>query len=258
MPRLVLRADGNSRIGLGHLMRLLALAEILRADFGEIHFLIQAPDENVQVLLRNAGLALTELPPAAPATEAAESMPALLQPTDVLVLDGYGFDYAYQQLVRPLAARLVCLDDLHAFPFAADLVLNPAGGVAPSAYLRPPTCRLLTGPGYAPLRADFQSAESQAASPSATQVLVCLGGADPRQLTRATAEVLLALPAVALVHVVVGSAYTAPDELYQWAATHPGRLRLHRALSAAELAALMRTCGAAVLSPALSATSTAP
>ena len=32
-PRLVLRADGNERIGLGHLMRLLALAEQLRFIF---------------------------------------------------------------------------------------------------------------------------------------------------------------------------------------------------------------------------------
>ena len=42
-PRLVLRADGNPTIGLGHLMRLLALGEHLRSLFEEVMFLVQAP-----------------------------------------------------------------------------------------------------------------------------------------------------------------------------------------------------------------------
>ena len=47
----MLRADGNSRIGLGHVMRLLALAEILRPDFAEQLFLIREPDEALVQLL---------------------------------------------------------------------------------------------------------------------------------------------------------------------------------------------------------------
>jgi UDP-2,4-diacetamido-2,4,6-trideoxy-beta-L-altropyranose hydrolase len=246
--RLVLRADGNSQLGLGHIMRLLALAEILRVDFEEVVFLTQAPDAAIRLLLQQAGLGLIDLPGCLPLTEAA-AVADLLRPTDVLVLDGYGFDYAYQLAVRPLVARLVCLDDLHAFPFAADLVLNPAGGVTPADYdLRQPAARLLAGPGYAPLRAGFQSSPDAAAAPP-SQVLLCLGGADPRQLTQATAAALLALPAVAHLHVVVGSAYAAWDALGAWGALRGPRLTLHRALPAGQLAALMRRCGAAVLSP---------
>ncbi|MGI4833479.1 MAG: UDP-2,4-diacetamido-2,4,6-trideoxy-beta-L-altropyranose hydrolase [Janthinobacterium lividum] len=250
-PRLVLRADGNGRIGLGHIMRLLALAELLRADFAEVLFLLQAPDPAVRTLLRGAGLALGELPNQPLGPEASATLPPLLRPTDVLVLDGYHFDYAYQLAVRPLVARLVCLDDVHAFPFAADLVVNPAGGVAPAAYdLRTPGARLLSGPAYAPLRREFLANDLAASeAPNPHQVLLCLGGADPRQLTRATAAALLALPGVAQVHAVVGAAYAAWDELQAWAAAHAERLTLHRALGAAELAALMRQCGAAVLSP---------
>jgi UDP-2,4-diacetamido-2,4,6-trideoxy-beta-L-altropyranose hydrolase len=248
-PRLVLRADGNGRIGLGHLMRLLALAELLRPDFTELLFLTQASDEAVRAMLQSAGLNLRELHDQPLATEATETLPSLLRPTDVLVLDGYGFDYAYQTAVRPLVARLVCLDDLHAFPFAADLVLNPAGGISPADYnLRTLGARLVSGPAYAPLRADFQH---QLGAPDAppSQVLLCLGGADPRQLTRATAAALLALPGVAHVHAVVGAAYAAWDELRTWAAAQGPRLTLHRALDASALAILMRQCGAAVLSP---------
>lgn len=247
--RLVLRADGNGRIGLGHVMRLLALAELLRADFEEVIFMIQAPDAAIRLLLHQAVIGLVGLPGYAPLAEAA-ALTDLLRPTDVLVLDGYGFDFAYQAAVRPLVARLTCLDDLHAFPFAADLVLNPAGGITTADYdLRQPGARLLAGPAYAPLRADFQPAsqEENAAPPS--QALLCLGGADPRQLTQATAAALLALPAVAQVHAVVGSAYAAWPELQAWATSQGPRLTLHRALPASQLAVLMRRCGAAVLSP---------
>jgi UDP-2,4-diacetamido-2,4,6-trideoxy-beta-L-altropyranose hydrolase len=248
--RLVLRADGNSQLGLGHVMRLLALAEMLRADFEELVFLIQAPDEALVTLLRGAGTQVTALPSTPFSQELADVLPTLLHPADVLVLDGYGFDYAYQSAVHPLVARLVCLDDLHAFPFAADLVLNPAGGITPADYdLRRAAARLLAGPGYAPLRTDFQPLPSSIGPASPSQVLLCLGGADPRQLTQATAAALLALPTVAQVHAVVGSAYAAWDDLCAWAAAQGPRLTLHRALAAGQLAALMRRCGAAVLSP---------
>lgn len=251
VPRLVLRADGNSQIGLGHVMRLLALAELLRPDFGESIFLIQAPDAALTALLQDADLGLAALPAAPVAGEPATTLPPLLRPTDVLVLDGYHFDFAYQTAVRPLVGHVACLDDLHAFPFAADLIINPAGGISPADYdLRVPTARLLAGPGYAPLRTAFRPpAESAAPVAPPSHVLVCLGGADPRQLTRATAAALLALPAVAHVHAVVGSAYAAWDELRAWAAAQGPRLTLHRALPAAELAQLMQQCGAAVLSP---------
>jgi UDP-2,4-diacetamido-2,4,6-trideoxy-beta-L-altropyranose hydrolase len=247
-PRLVLRADGNSQIGLGHVMRLLALAELLRADFAEITFLIKAPDAAIHLLLHQASIALVNLPGYAPLAEAA-ALADLLRPTDVLVLDGYGFTYDYQTTVRSFVAHLVCLDDLHAFPFAADLVLNPAGGVQAAQYdLRQPGARLLAGPAYAPLRAHFQySPDTPPAPPS--YVLLCLGGADPRQLTRATAAELLALPDVVHVHAVVGSAYAAWEVLRAWADTQGPRLTLHQALLASQLAALMRQCGAAVLSP---------
>jgi len=250
-PRLVLRADGNSHIGLGHVMRLLALAELLRADFAAITFLIQAPDAALATLLQATGAELFALLSGPVADEPASVLAKLLRPTDVLVLDGYGFDFAYQLAVRPLVAHLICLDDLHAFPFAADLVLNPAGGVTPADYdLRQPAARLLAGPGYAPLRTAFRpQAGPPGSAASSSQVMLCLGGADPRQLTRATAAALLALPAVAHVHAVVGSAYAAWNELRAWAATQAPRLTLHRALSADQLAALMRRCGAAVLSP---------
>ncbi|ALD21135.1 UDP-2,4-diacetamido-2,4,6-trideoxy-beta-L-altropyranose hydrolase [Hymenobacter sp. DG25A] len=247
-PRLILRADGNPRIGLGHVMRLLALGEILSEQFTCV-FAIQEPADAVLEQLRMVCEEVVEVPPMPYDGEPAWLTQNLLQPTDVLVLDGYGFGHSFQQAVRPAVARLVYVDDLLAFPQLADLVLNPAGGVSPTSYeLENPHTRLLLGPHYAPLRQAFREVTLPERTADSDTVLVCLGGADPTHQTQRVADELLALSSVQRVHVVVGSAFAGWEVLTHWAQTHP-RITLHRNLPAAELCLLMQQCGAAVCSP---------
>ena len=251
MTTLLLRADGNPRIGLGHVMRLLALAEILRGQFSRRVFVIQEPADALRELLQAGCDEVVTMPAMPAAGEPAWLRQHLLQPTDVLVLDGYDFETTYQEGVRGAVARLVCLDDLHAFPMLADLVINPAGGVAAGAYeLRQPGARLLAGPAYAPLRTTFREAARPPGQPAPDPgtVLLCLGGADPTHQTQRVAAALLLLPAVRRVHVVVGSAYAGWESLLQWSAHQP-RVLPHRNLAAAALCRLMQECGAAVCSP---------
>ncbi|SMC00451.1 GCN5-related N-acetyltransferase [Hymenobacter roseosalivarius DSM 11622] len=247
-PRLVLRADGNPRIGLGHVMRLLALADILHDQFGCV-FVIQEPAAALLGQLGESCSEVIEMPPQPAGGEPAWLAQHVLRPHDILVLDGYGFEFSYQAAVRPYVARLVCLDDLHAFPFAADLVLNPAGGISGANYdLRQVGAKLLSGPAYAPLRTAFRADATALAAASPSSVLVCLGGADPTHQTQRVAAALLTLPVVEQVQVVVGSAYTGWESLSQWA-EHEARVTLHRNLPPSDLAGLMQRCGAAVCSP---------
>ncbi|KUG07394.1 UDP-2,4-diacetamido-2,4,6-trideoxy-beta-L-altropyranose hydrolase [Solirubrum puertoriconensis] len=248
--RLVFRADGNPRIGLGHVMRLLALADILGEQYQTV-FVVQEPWPELLQLLRATCNEVVEAPPMPYEGEPAWLAQQVLQPTDVLVLDGYGFEYNYQQVLRPHVARLVYIDDLHTFPQAADLIINPAGGISAKDYeLRQPGARVLSGPRYAPLRPAFQQAAQQATAeaPSAHTVLVCLGGADPTQQTQRITHMLLELEPIRQVHAVVGSAFAGWEALQNWANDQP-RLLLHRNLGAAELCTLMQQCGTAVCSP---------
>lgn len=231
-------------------MRLLALAEILREQFASV-FAIQEPSPEIVAQLQLVCDEVVEMPPQPAAGEPAWLKQHVLRPTDVLVLDGYGFEFNYQEAVRPAVARLVCLDDLHAFPFAADLVLNPAGNVAQQLYdLRQPDARLLAGPAYAPLRTAFREVirSNATENKNTATVLVCLGGADPTHQTQQVAAALLALPSTEHVHAVVGSAYAGWEGLQSWAQDQ-ARLTLHRNLPAPALCQLMQTCGAAVCSP---------
>ena len=53
--KIIFRADGNSEIGLGHIMRCLALAEMLEGDF-DMSFAIQNPDEKIEKLIHETGI----------------------------------------------------------------------------------------------------------------------------------------------------------------------------------------------------------
>lgn len=251
-PRLILRADGDARIGLGHVMRLVAVAEIAGPQWHRV-FVLRAPTDAVRDLVSGSVDEVVALEAfASGAAEAAWLADNLLKADDVLALDGYDFDFDYQSALREAVGALLFVDDLHAFPQVADVVLNPAGGISPAVYdLRRPGAQLLIGPRWAPLRAPFRKAALHPVPEPAlvNTVLLCLGGADPGNATRHLAAELVSLPGVAHLHVAVGAAYQHWTALQEWAAGQaPERLTLHHALSATGFCEVMQGCGAAVTS----------
>jgi UDP-2,4-diacetamido-2,4,6-trideoxy-beta-L-altropyranose hydrolase len=248
LRRLVFRADGNATIGLGHLVRLLALADMLRGLAPGV-FIVREPTPAVAQLITEAGWALHALPTLPLPAEADALATSFLQPTDVLLLDGYAFDSAYQQRLRQSGCGLVYIDDLRAWPVVADMLINHSPGVVPPDYEAPPGARLLLGPAFSLLRAPFLAAAGPpvAASP-ADSALVCFGGADPLGLTARTLVALLALPAVRRIGLLVGAAFGAEAALRAAAAVHPEqKIQVYRNLGAAELVALLQAYDVAVV-----------
>ncbi|MBX0331665.1 UDP-2,4-diacetamido-2,4,6-trideoxy-beta-L-altropyranose hydrolase [Pontibacter sp. HSC-14F20] len=247
--RIIVRADGNSRIGLGHVTRSLALVHMLRKDF-ECVFAIQSPDQALQERILEISDGIIVLPPAEPdADRFVHELDAYVSEEEIVVLDGYTFGTAYQQNIKSRGAALVCIDDIHAYTFVADAVINQAGGVAPELYKTVPYTRLLLGPHYALLRPAFlRAAKVNRTIPEGELcVLVCMGGADPDNHTLQALETLQAIPAVKQIEVVVGSAYTHMYELKQHLKDQP-QAKLHRDLSAESLCRLMSKCQAAITS----------
>eukprot|EP01098_Paradermamoeba_levis_P012653 TRINITY_DN5574_c0_g1_i1.p4 TRINITY_DN5574_c0_g1~~TRINITY_DN5574_c0_g1_i1.p4 ORF type:complete len:130 (+),score=7.08 TRINITY_DN5574_c0_g1_i1:1046-1435(+) len=124
MNQLFFRADGNAQIGLGHVMRCLALADMLKGDF-LMRFALVEPTADVRDLLENAGLSVISL---SALTQQADFL-AQIKPTEIVVLDGYSFDEALQQSVRDRAKKLVFIDDLVTGHQVADVIINHAGGL---------------------------------------------------------------------------------------------------------------------------------
>ena len=107
MNKLVFRADGNAQIGMGHVMRCLALADMLKDDF-RMRFALVDPTPAVCSLIENSGLSIINLP----ASSQQADFLAQIEPDEIAVLDGYAFDQTFQQSVRSRARKLVFIDDM--------------------------------------------------------------------------------------------------------------------------------------------------
>jgi UDP-2,4-diacetamido-2,4,6-trideoxy-beta-L-altropyranose hydrolase len=192
MKRLLFRADGNARIGMGHVMRCLALAEMLGTDFSR-RFAIAQPSPAVRQLIEAKGLLVVSLQ-----TNDLDDFLTLIEPDEIVVIDGYAFGKPFQETVRKKAKKLVFIDDLMQGHQVADVVINHAGGISETDYDAEDYTRFFLGPHYALLRPEFLSSEGFGPPPNDGPIVVSLGGADPQNtsltILQAIQQVDTALP----------------------------------------------------------------
>src|SRR5688572_723719 len=140
-PKIIFRTDGNSNIGLGHIMRCIALSQMLKEDFNNIVFFIREPSESISELFKREGIQLVSL-------IEEEEFFSTLSAKEIVVLDGYHFDTAYQKKVKSSGSQLVCIDDLRDKHFVADILINPAPGLVEAEYDAEKYTRFLLGADY--------------------------------------------------------------------------------------------------------------
>jgi spore coat polysaccharide biosynthesis predicted glycosyltransferase SpsG len=114
--------DCGAGVGLGHLERMLALADALRPDVGAV---IVVPGDDSGVRGRVAARGHPVLEAGGETSERALVAAAETAP-DLIVLDGYVFDVDTQRSLREHVA-LVVVDDL-GLPTVCHLAVNPAPG----------------------------------------------------------------------------------------------------------------------------------
>lgn len=192
----LIRADASPAIGLGHVMRCLALAEIC----GErATFLTSAPPPAfvARVAAIGAAVDLLTASPATPDDLRETSAVARATGAGWIVLDGYGFDGDFQAGLVADGHRVLAVDDHgHAGRYEAQAILNPNADADACLYEdRAPGTRLLLGLRFALLRAEFR--DWPHARPPAPErirrLVVTFGGSDP---DNASAQVLGELAAV--------------------------------------------------------------
>ena len=225
----VIRVDSSEQIGSGHLMRCLTLAERLRKDGAEVHFisrdligslhrLVTEHEFSLHLLLRHEAQAnLTGYAAwltVSQTMDAEETVSILSQipPVDRLVVDSYALDIVWEQQMRPLVREIFVIDDLANRQHDCDILLDQ------NFYremqhrydgLVPPKCKLLLGPPHALLREEFYAARAHLRERDGRlrRILVFYGGSDVTWETEKAigALVQLQLSSVAVDIVVGGS-----------------------------------------------------
>lgn len=243
---ILFRADGNARIGSGHIMRCLSLAGALR-DLGQRCVFLTA-DDTMAGMIRGRGFAVrvlgtdwrdmdAELPVLLP----------LLGGARLAVADSYALTPAWLAAVQrhcPVAQ----FDDEDAFLSTADFLINYNLSGLDRDYDRRYAgrpVRLLLGPAYAPLRPEFSALPARPVRDTVRDVLVSTGGADPENVAGQLLDALARTPGWQGVtfHLVAGALNPRLPALRQAAAALPN-VEIH--CNVARMDALMCRCDAAV------------
>jgi len=149
--KVILRADGNQKIGMGHFVRTLALGEMLKNDFYCV-YATQKPTDYQKREVNDVCKEIIELP-----DNLSHFIQFLdyLEGNEIVVLDNYYFDTDYQQEIKNKGCKLVCIDDMHDKHYLADVVINHAEGLNENDFSREGYTKLFRGLNYALLRSPF-------------------------------------------------------------------------------------------------------
>jgi UDP-2,4-diacetamido-2,4,6-trideoxy-beta-L-altropyranose hydrolase len=208
---LLIRADGNPQMGLGHLMRCLALAQHWLQRCGPVTFALAETAPVFAARLRNEGadLRLLSVEPGSPADADATAALAAELGAAWITCDGYHFGAAYQARLKAEGPHLLFVDDYgHGEEYCADLVLNQNLYAEPGPYVRRSVgTDLLLGSSYALLRREFTEhpAEPRSTPARASRLLITLGGADPADFTSVALAALADVENMQALVVVGGS-----------------------------------------------------
>ena len=244
------RADGNSRIGLGHIVRSLALAHMLRDEF-DCHFFVQNPADILRQQIGEICKTCINLPETTDyVAECAYICNHFLTGNEIVVLDHYGFATDYQQTLKNKGCKVVCIDDMHDKHFVADAVINHAGGVTAADYSAEPYTRFCLGLEYALLRQPFlEAAQKRHYTDRENAVFVCLGGADPHNDTLHVLAHIHKKTPTTHCYLILGSAYLHRAALDNFLRATPRSLTILNNLNAEEMVAVMQRCRYAVTAP---------
>lgn len=230
-PVVYIRADGNSEIGLGHVIRGLALAEMLKDDFDCV-FMTRFLTDYINREARKVCNDVIKLPESEAHFEAFLSF---LSGDEIVVLDNYFYNTDYQKAIKNKGCKLVCIDDIHDKYFVADVVINHAGGLKRELYSNIAYCALYTGTEYALLRNVFLCREKG----NDDSILISMGGADKDNTILEILKLIEKKNIRKTCFVVVGDAYTHIDELKEKYEQSYLDIRIQKNLSAEQMAALM-------------------
>jgi UDP-2,4-diacetamido-2,4,6-trideoxy-beta-L-altropyranose hydrolase len=213
-PKIYIRIDGSASTGLGHLVRCIALAHMLRNEFDITFVCFDIPD-TIKKEFANNDFRLLNI-------KNENSFFDIIKPEYIIVLDGYHFDTEYQKQIKAKGAKLVCIDDLHDKEFVADLIINHTPGITPRDYKAQPYTQFALGPDYVLLRPVFlEQAKKLRKIEKNETLLICFGGSDFKNLTQSTLEIALEFTEFKKIIVVTGLAYQISEGFEQLVASNP-------------------------------------
>jgi UDP-2,4-diacetamido-2,4,6-trideoxy-beta-L-altropyranose hydrolase len=212
---LYIRADADSKIGTGHIMRCIALAQAWQDQGNEVIFISHCESDALRKIIQTERFRFISLNHVCPDSSDIVNTLYILKNESSdqktwLVLDGYHFTPEYQKSIRDEGIRLLVIDDMNHLPrYHADILLNQNIHAPDLKYHCDEDTTLLLGTRYVLLRREFLKYQDfkRQIPDRAKNILITFGGADPDNVTLKVVEALKLLnePDIA-VRIIIGPA----------------------------------------------------
>src|ERR1700751_4408363 len=219
-PILLIRADANAEIGVGHVMRCVALAQAWQQTGGRAVFALAEGANELGDRLRSEGADVVAINASTGSDEDAASTHEMCRKFGAvwLVIDGYHFGPDYHSRINARETRVLVMDDDESPKnVRCDILLNSDPRATSECYAdMEHKSFVLLGSQYALLRREFLNTNAVRADVPkiAERVLVTLGGGDAENVTLDVVEALNEVTGVNLrVTVVVGASNPNKDAL---------------------------------------------
>jgi UDP-2,4-diacetamido-2,4,6-trideoxy-beta-L-altropyranose hydrolase len=179
----VLRADASDLIGVGHVMRSLALGEALLDVGFDVMLATVGLPAGMREEAHKCGITVVDLQ--CVPFGAADALATLSLNGAVLVIDGYKFEREFFEILENQATHFAVIDDnVETKALAPSVVINQNPHATPEMYAHMSGApQLLLGLQYALLRREVLEATKQSINTVAGKVFIAMGGSDFLQLT---------------------------------------------------------------------------
>jgi len=238
------RTDASNKIGTGHFMRCLTLADGLKQRGAQIRFVSRHLPEYLRSMLVAKGhefalldsvqndMVLDELAHAhwlevSQEQDAADSIRALSDHAwDWLIVDHYALDARWESALRGTVSKIKVIDDIADRQHDCDMLLDQNFYTDMGMRYKgkvPEHCQLLLGPRYALLRDEFRQLQEQVKPRNGPvkRILIFFGGVDADNYTGCAIEALSEIVVSGLhVDVVIGAQHPCSEQIKEACAKH--------------------------------------
>lgn len=230
----IIRADGNTAIGMGHVMRCLSIADAMKDR--NIEPVFMTADNDCVAMIGDRGFEVCVL--GTDYRDMESELPLIreflrqrtkdVDASSVILVDSYQVTSKYYEELR-IMAKVACLEDMgQSYP--VDLLINYNIYGPKLVYDNKITHAILLGTGYQPLCREFQQDMQYTVKGKITDVMITTGGSDPYFAARAFTDAFLAEKKLAeeklRYHIISGPFNTHTAQLHELYDENP-RVEIH-------------------------------
>ncbi|MCL1884778.1 MAG: UDP-2,4-diacetamido-2,4,6-trideoxy-beta-L-altropyranose hydrolase [Defluviitaleaceae bacterium] len=239
------RADGSLKIGMGHLMRCVALADIFKNDGDSILFFCNEKTKDGIAWLNHKEYQVVELCDNTSVENEAIELNTLLNKfkVDVIIVDSYRLSSEYFRILMKSDAVIVIIDDHAKFDYTCDILINGDFDAQKHDYSKYSTQKNLLGTDYCILRNEFSTTMPSPLRNIVSNILITMGGSDPNNFTPIVLNALSPIKGITI-HVACASLMNNTNDIKREADKCLSKVILHSPPNS--MAKLMSECDLAI------------